>query len=296
MELPLPNEILTEIFAVLQDSPSTLKSLCLVSRGFAHVARPFLYASLPLPFLRIRFRDRPGSGLVLDPAAYARFAAVTSDEASTSLKRAVKVVRMSGGGERAGRREYPERLEWTPESVLATLLDKCDNFHGVRIEDPLASEVVEALGILPSNPQLTTLYLDVVLSSSSFTTLVGEASTLTALYLSVPGSIEALDVLDLPSLPSLRNLTLVVQHSGVRFGSHAYHLRSDLFDRAFFPCLNRLNVSFVCGGWKSPYCCDFWAATWSNPGPQLRMLGALPRLCKEAGVYLFVEGRELVEQ
>lgn len=296
MDLPLPNEVLTDIFAHLQDSMSTLKALCLVSRGFAHVARPFLYSSLPLPFLRIRFRDRPGSGLVLDPAAYARFKAVTSDEASVSLKRAVKVVRMSGGGERAGRREYPERLDWTPQNVLATLLEKCDNLHGLQAENPLPNEVVEALDTLPSNPRLTHLFLPDPITASGFQRLVGNNSTLASLSLLLPTSsphAASLATLDkFPPLPSLVNLTLLIQHSGRNLSSCATYLSTVFFNRTRLPLLAKLDVHFLCPG---SWCCGFWRTSWRNSSPQMHMVGALPRLCKEAGVTLLVEGREVPE-
>ncbi|GAA5842391.1 hypothetical protein JCM11251_004214 [Rhodosporidiobolus azoricus] len=293
MHLPLPNEVLTDIFGNLQDSVATLKTLCLVSRGFAHVARPFLYTYLPLPFLRIRHRDRPGSALALDPTAYARFLAVTSDEASVSLTRAVKVVMMSGGARRVGRRDYPERLDWTPH-VLGALVKRCENLHTLKLDNPLGDEIGDALGALPSNPpRLTHLVLAATPTPVTLDTLVGGHTALTSLYLTIPSTTASLSLLlDLPSLPSLVDLTLVVQHPGRKFRFSSAQLTPEFLDRAILPRMKRLGVFFVCKYRRRRSCCEFWwGSMFGGGGPQLEMIGALPSLCREVGVVLYVDGR-----
>ncbi|GAA6039902.1 hypothetical protein JCM8097_006791 [Rhodosporidiobolus ruineniae] len=140
MELPLPNELLTLVFAYLD--VRTLRAVCLSTRGLAHVARPFLYSLLPLPFIHLR-----NHGFVLDPGAYARFKAVTDDDGTSgagnvSLRRAVKTVKITADGERTARRQYPERLEWTPKNVLSALVKTLDTV---------------AFRVFPSLPLLATL-------------------------------------------------------------------------------------------------------------------------------------------
>lgn len=143
MTLPLPNEILSQIFIHL--NLSSLRSVFQASRGLAHVARPFLYTSLVLPF-----RTGRGVGTVLDPIAYARFKVVTDSPDQSHLKHAVKSVTLKGSGEWSERKEEAEKLEWTPERVLEALVSSCPRLKSLVVEDPQVQDVFDAIGRLLS--------------------------------------------------------------------------------------------------------------------------------------------------
>ncbi|BGP15529.1 hypothetical protein JCM10213_006484 [Rhodosporidiobolus nylandii] len=285
MDLPLPNETLSGIFAHLDGDRETLKALCLTTRGLAHVARPFLYTALPLPFLLVR-----GSGLVLDPAAYARFSAVTDEQASVSLKRAVRSVEFSGKGERAGRRSFPGRLEWTPRKVLDTLLETCENLREVSLADPLAEDLADELGALPSTSSLDSLSLRTSsLSLEAFESLTADlAPSLISISLRI-GKVN--EIYDLALFPNLRDLSLKVPHEGRR----AVRPLAEKMRLSRLTSLDRVDITFTCTERWS--CCVFWRPptpySWAPGGPDYYMLGKLPDVCEAKDWELVVNGREV---
>lgn len=137
---------------------------------------------------------------------------MTSDEASTSLRRAVKQVRFSGDGERASRRMQPARLEWTPKTVLKTLQDKCPCLHQLAVDNPMCPEVLDALGPLPSTSHFTSLDFSCPLDPQTIITFRHAiASNLTELAYRIERGSKPLD---LTSFTSLKFLSLDLEHSG----------------------------------------------------------------------------------
>ncbi|GAA5872149.1 hypothetical protein JCM8547_003822 [Rhodosporidiobolus lusitaniae] len=272
MDLPLPNETLSAIFAYISDDFPTLLSLCFSSKGLAHVARPFLYSSLPLPFSFIR-----KSGLVLDPGAYARCKAVTEDGegANVSLRRAVRTVVMNCDGKRAARGSYPSRLQWTPKLLLETLLKTCDNLHELRVEDPNGQQVLQSLGTLPSSiSRLSTLFLSCDFDLASLPTLTSNlVSILPQFEFTVTKSYQAPNLL---SFSAVRTIS--------------FHLDKAV-SRSYWQVPRKINLC-----WNAPpnlEVVELFAASsgrWWTPRVS-SLLGDIPALCKQKGWTLKVNGK-----